>query len=154
MYEDVTKQPYSYLFIGLKADTPEDIRLLTHILGEKDHISVFKIVEGELKCLPTLRKFVKTESLSERRKILRSCRDGCLYYAISEISRNVLNGNIPTSEKDRKVLNRYKAQLREIRKEAISLKKRKSIINQEGGLLPGLLVPAVGFLAQFLVLDT
>jgi len=43
MYEDVTKQPYSYLFIDLKADTPEEIRLLTHILGEKDYISVFRI---------------------------------------------------------------------------------------------------------------
>jgi len=43
MYEDVTKQPYSYLFIDLKADTPEEIRLMNNILGERDHISVFRI---------------------------------------------------------------------------------------------------------------
>jgi len=107
-------------------------------------------LEGVLKCLPALRKLVKARSLSERRRILRSCRGGCIYYAISEISKNVLSGNIPTSERDRRILKQYKAQLREIRKKTLSLKERKRIINQKGGLLPGLLVPAVGFLAQFL----
>ena len=43
IYEDVTKDPYSYLFIDLKADTPEEIRLLTHVIGEKNYISVFQI---------------------------------------------------------------------------------------------------------------
>ena len=107
-------------------------------------------LEGVLKCLPTLKKLIKTKSLSERRKILRSCRGGCIYYAISEISKNVLSGNIPLKDRERKILNRYKEQLREIKKKTITLRKRKSIINQKGGLLPSLLVPAVGFLAQFL----
>jgi len=43
IYEDVTKDPYSYIFIDLKANTPEEIRLLTHVLGEKEYISVFQI---------------------------------------------------------------------------------------------------------------
>jgi len=107
-------------------------------------------LEGVLKCLPTLKKLAKTKSLAERRRILRTCRGGCIYYAISEISKNVLCGRIPITEKERRILNRYKEQLREIKKKTITLKKRKQIINQKGGLLPGLLVPAVGFLAQFL----
>jgi len=107
-------------------------------------------LEGVLKCLPTLKKLARTKNLSERRRILRTCRGGCIYYAISEISKNVLNGNIPIDEKNRKILRRYKAQLREIRKKTLTLKRRKTIINQKGGLVPGLLVPAVGFLAQFL----
>ena len=43
MYEDVTKNPFTYLFIDLKADTPEEIRLLSNVLGEKDYISVYRI---------------------------------------------------------------------------------------------------------------
>ena len=92
----------------------------------------------------------KQKSLAERWRILRTRRGGCIYYAISEISKNVLSGRIPITENERRILNRYKEQLREIKKKTITLKKRKQIINQKGGLLPGLLVPAVGFLAQFL----
>lgn len=43
IYDDVTREPYSYLFIDLKADTPEEIRLLSHVLGERDTISVYPI---------------------------------------------------------------------------------------------------------------
>jgi len=107
-------------------------------------------LEGVIKCLPTLKKLMKARTSTNRRKILRSCRGGCIYYAISEISKNVLNGGVPLTEKQRKLLKRYKAQLREIKKKTITLKRRKQIINQKGGLLPSLLVPTVSFLAQIL----
>lgn len=32
VYEDATKKPFSYLFIDLKSDTPEEMRLRTNIL--------------------------------------------------------------------------------------------------------------------------
>uniref|UniRef100_A0A158P4B1 AAA+ ATPase domain-containing protein n=1 Tax=Tetranychus urticae TaxID=32264 RepID=A0A158P4B1_TETUR len=35
-YEDATQGPYSYLFIDLKPDTPEKIRLLTNVFNEKE----------------------------------------------------------------------------------------------------------------------
>lgn len=31
VFENATKDPYSYLFIDLKTDTPEQLRLLSHI---------------------------------------------------------------------------------------------------------------------------
>ena len=43
-YEDATKKPYSYFFIDLKPDTPEEIRLLSNVLGEEKYITVYKII--------------------------------------------------------------------------------------------------------------
>lgn len=34
IYEEATKNPFSYLFIDLKPNTPNEIRLLTNVLGE------------------------------------------------------------------------------------------------------------------------
>jgi Cdc6-like AAA superfamily ATPase len=42
-FEDATSEPYSYLFIDLKPDTPDEIRLLSHVLGEKEYIRVYSI---------------------------------------------------------------------------------------------------------------
>lgn len=43
IYEMATREPYSYLFIDLKNDTPDEVRLLTNVLGEKKYISAFII---------------------------------------------------------------------------------------------------------------
>ena len=42
-YEDATQKPYSYLFIDLKPETPETLRLLSNVLGESKYITVYKI---------------------------------------------------------------------------------------------------------------
>lgn len=44
IYQDATSQPFTYLFIDLKPSTPEEVRLLTNVLGEKQFITVYKIV--------------------------------------------------------------------------------------------------------------
>ena len=41
---DATEKPFSYLFIDLKPDTPENLRLLTNVLGEEKFITVYKII--------------------------------------------------------------------------------------------------------------
>ena len=40
-FEDATSSPYSYLFIDLKPDTPEEIRISTNVLGESNYPTVF-----------------------------------------------------------------------------------------------------------------
>ena len=55
---------------------------------------------------------------------------------------NVLNGNIPVSEEERKRLKKHKYCLRELVKKKISDKQRKHLI-QEGGFL-GALIPILG----------
>ena len=41
IYEDATSQPFSYLFIDLKPSTPNNLRLLTNILGEQKYVTVY-----------------------------------------------------------------------------------------------------------------
>jgi 3'-phosphoadenosine 5'-phosphosulfate sulfotransferase (PAPS reductase)/FAD synthetase len=36
VFEDATQKPFTYLFIDLKPDTPEKIRLLANIFNEND----------------------------------------------------------------------------------------------------------------------
>ena len=43
-YEEATKNPYTYFFIDLKPDTPEEVRLLSNVFGEEPFITVYKIV--------------------------------------------------------------------------------------------------------------
>ena len=43
-YEDSTKFPFTYFFIDLKPDTPEEVRLLSNIFGEANYITVYKII--------------------------------------------------------------------------------------------------------------
>lgn len=37
IYQDATRDPFSYLFIDLKPDTPQEIRLMKNILGETNY---------------------------------------------------------------------------------------------------------------------
>jgi hypothetical protein len=43
IYEDATLNAFSYLFIDLRPDTNECLRLLQNVLGEADHIGVYSI---------------------------------------------------------------------------------------------------------------
>ena len=44
IYSSATEKPFSYLFIDLKSDTPEEVRLLSNVLGEQSHITVYKVI--------------------------------------------------------------------------------------------------------------
>lgn len=43
VYEHATSKPYSYLFIDLKSDTPEEVRLLSNVLGEDEIMYAYQI---------------------------------------------------------------------------------------------------------------
>ena len=43
IYEDATKEPHSYLFFDLKPFTPEKLRLLTGVLGEKEYMTAYML---------------------------------------------------------------------------------------------------------------
>ncbi len=103
-------------------------------------------IEGVNKCLPTLKKLAKAKTRNQREKILKQTKS-CTYYAISEISKNTLNGNIPVEDLLRTKLAPYKFELRKLSRKSIPLKKRKEIILQSGGaFLPALLWPAISYL--------
>ena len=45
VFEEATAKPFSYLFIDLKPDTPDEIRLLSNVLGEDgNRITAYKII--------------------------------------------------------------------------------------------------------------
>lgn len=98
-------------------------------------------------CLPTLKKLANAKTKKERIAILRKARN-CVYYAISDISSNTLKGNFPLSTKERKVLKKFRNPLRRLG-DKTTLKKRKFIINQQGGaFFSALLIPALSILSQ------
>lgn len=101
-----------------------------------------------IKDLPILRKLTKTRSKMKRKKILESCPLH-VFDTISDISDNILKGNISLSAKQYKKLKPYKKIVRKLGKKTSS-KNKKQIVIQNGGALPALLLPAVTILADII----
>ena len=103
-----------------------------------------------IECIPTLRELSRVESARERNKVLKRCKKGCIYYAISEIARNILLGNIPITSREKILLKRYKVKLKSLNPKKTPLKERKEIIQRGGGFLPALLIPALSALSHLI----
>ena len=54
---------------------------------------------------------------------------------ISEVALNILQGNIPLQKHHKKKLNQHKKSLRALASKGVSVKTRKKIINQHGGMI-------------------
>lgn len=107
-------------------------------------------LESVLRCLPELKQLSKTKSRAKRLKILKKSKK-CLYYAISEIARNLVKGNIPISQQRLKKLIQHRNKIRNLAKKTLTLKKRKAITHQIGGFLPQLLIPALSVLGNIII---
>ena len=105
-----------------------------------------KNLKKVLKCVGELDALAQSTTPEERRQLLRRIKD-CVIDAISEISKNCLNGNIEYKKCDLDKLEKYKEILRKISKKT-SAKTRKRYIIQKGGFLPLLLPPALSLLAS------
>ena len=68
--------------------------------------------------------------------------DKQLLHCFVDCAHNILEGNIPLSEKEKKRLGKYKKELRSLRK--LTSEKTKKKILQKGGFLPALLAPILG----------
>lgn len=99
-----------------------------------------------IKCYSHLKVLAGCKSHDKRKKYLKKCPK-CIYAVISDIAKQILNGTIKLKPLIKNRLKRYKNQMRKLAsKSSLSLKKK--IVNQKGGLLPGLLWPAVSLLAH------
>lgn len=107
-------------------------------------------LKGVLRCLPHLKALSRARTSHSRREILKKCPKKCVYYAISEVVKNFLNGNIRMPTRKIVKLRKYKAVLRELGKKTTSLQRREKIINQRGGFLPTLLTSALSLLPLLL----
>ena len=81
-------------------------------------------------------------SKKQRKAILETCHID-LVKCLAEISLNVLEGVVPISPTQKKKLKRYKSLLRSLADKKVSLKKKKTKLNQSGGNLLTLLLPPV-----------
>ena len=80
---------------------------------------------------PNLRKAILKES------------DRALIYAICEICENLLLGNIPLTEVQKKKLKSYRTQLRRLAQRGEGWKKKKDVALQRGGAFLPLLLSVV-----------
>jgi hypothetical protein len=93
-----------------------------------------------LKCQKELDKLNKTKSSKEKKLLISKVND-CVIKSIAEISHNCLIGNVPLSSCSYKKLKKYKEVLRKVADKKISIKKKRTVINQRGGFL-NILIPA------------
>ena len=75
----------------------------------------------------------------QRKQLINQLKE-CVINAISEIAKNVLYGKIPLTDEDYNKLSSFQNILRKISK-PISIKRRRNIIVQNGGILDTL-IPA------------
>lgn len=103
-------------------------------------------VRKALTCYPCLKLLVKAKT-KQGRKVILDSSPKIIYSVISDIAKQILKGTIPLSPKRVALLKKHKNDLRKLGSK-LSLKQKKKIINQKGGLLPGILWPAVSLLAN------
>ena len=63
----------------------------------------------------------------------------CVIQCISECCQNVLKGNVPMSEAQKRRLHSKRQHLRQVASKSISIPKKRKILNQKGGFLPALI---------------
>ena len=75
----------------------------------------------------------------KRRDALIDLADKNEIQALAEIFLNTIRGNVPLTNAQLKRLEKYKKVLRKLSEKQCSVKKKKKILKQQGGLLPFLL---------------
>jgi hypothetical protein len=70
------------------------------------------------------------------------CKNENLYKAIKEIALNIVNKNIPLTNKDKKKLKKYKKDIYLLSKQKFKSKRKQKVLQQTGGFLP-ILIPLV-----------
>ena len=114
-------------------------------MGTMVYFSKMSNLENNLRALKRLRKLT-----AKQRKVYVSCCNKQLVNCISEVSRNLLKGNIDLTTKQLKCLKRYKDVIRKVSCKKNSLKKRQKIITQNGGFLGALIGPAIGAITSLI----
>lgn len=105
-------------------------------------------VSKAIAVLPALKKLSKAKKLIERKKLLTSCPCNVLK-VIKEIAAKILKGHIHLTARQKARVKRFKKDIRRLGGK-ITRRNAKRILVQKGGLLKGLLVPAITILANLL----
>ncbi|XP_077148125.1 uncharacterized protein LOC143808871 [Ranitomeya variabilis] len=150
-FEDATREPYGYLLVDLRANTPEDLRLRTGLFPpalpamfkRKTLLkSEFYPVSDILRCVRcdvkmserlwlnwALSKTLVKVTPAVRKSILRNASND-LITAIGEIALNILKGRIPLKEHQKGILKKWCKAIRTLNK--ISAHKEKEAATKAG----------------------
>jgi hypothetical protein len=100
------------------------------------------------------KNFVKLVELGSgnpevRTRILEHADDD-LVNAVCECASNVAQGNVMLTQQQRRRLNKYKRLTRKICRKKYPVKKRRKLLQQQGGFLPALLAPVLGIVGSLI----
>jgi hypothetical protein len=99
-------------------------------------------------CLPLLEAYPKLQPAKRRQLV--TLFERCIFWAIQEMAGNLIAGNIPMSDSDKKTLCRYKKALAALSRKKLSHTRTRRIINQSGrGFLPALIPLVIAAISAF-----
>lgn len=98
--------------------------------------------------LPLLKLLLKAKPL-QRRIILQTASND-LILMLCEVALNVLNGSIPLTPKQYRVLKRNKSCIKLFADKRVNVSRKKKVINQRGGFLLPLLSVALPFISSLI----
>lgn len=93
--------------------------------------------------LPLLEAIMRIKNVSERKQVLSILlRDKKLKKVVREIALNVVEGNVPLTEKERKMLQKYKSTIWRLKaKHSV-----RRVVDQDGEGFLGILLPIIASL--------
>jgi len=95
-------------------------------------------------------KVLASSNPQQVKAILKSADDS-LIHTLCECTYNLLNSNLPISNKQKKKLHPYKNHLIQLASKQVTFPKKRQVLVQKGGhFLSILLPPAIALLEQFL----
>ena len=98
--------------------------------------------------LPLLKRIARMKD-AQRRAFLRNC-DKELIDCFSECAKNVLKSNVPLKSRQYECLRRQKKNVRALARKSTTLREKRRLMQQRGGFLTSLLVPAITALGSVL----
>jgi len=98
--------------------------------------------------LPILKRIARMRDKA-RRAYLKNC-DKSIIACFSECAQNILKNNVPLKKRQFDALKRQKKNVRALANKSTSLRRKRRIVQQRGGFLSALLVPAITALGSLL----
>ena len=138
-YADATSQPYSYLFIDLKPNCPEEWRLRTGIFpGDTMYAYAYWITSSFVILTRRLMDNVHTlhvlnKSSAKKRKAILKNASKELVTCLCECALNIIKGKVPLTPGQKKKLAKHKIHLRTLSDKKVPHFKRKRLLIQKGG---------------------
>ena len=116
--------------------------------GGKDEERIAKMSRMIREYLSVLKRIVRMKD-NARQSFLKKC-DKEIIDCFSECAKNVLKSNVPLKKRQYECLRRQKKNVRALARKGTSLRVKRRIVQQRGGFLASLLVPAITALGSVL----